>query len=226
MLALAGFLTPIVWRRSIGVKIETRPAGPLQANFYLVYEDGAGIVIDPGGDPELIMEIAGDAGVDINAIFITHGHADHLAAAPELAAATGAPICASAEAGEVLVSPEIYSLFPGMPKVTPAKVDRILSDGDSAGFAGLTVAVVATPGHSPGSLTYFTGGALFPGDLLFHGSVGRTDLPGGSFEQLAASVKKLVSMFPPDTMVYPGHGNATTLKQEKENNIFLADLDW
>ncbi len=126
----------------------------------------------------------------------------------------------------MLANPAGFQLFPGMPAVSAARVDMILTDGDSARFAGISVKVVATPGHSPGSLTYFAGGAIFCGDLLFHGSVGRTDLPGGSFEQLADSVKKLVLMFPPDTVVYPGHGNATTLGQEKESNLFLAGIDW
>ncbi len=213
---------------SIGIIITSRPVGPLQANFYLVHEEGSGsgVVIDPGGEPDLIKAVAREAAVDIEAVFITHGHADHLAAAPELIGVTGATLCASAEVEAFLANPGVARLFPGMPEVSPARVDRILTDGDSAVFAGLKVDIVATPGHSLGSLTYHAGDALFPGDLLFHGSVGRTDLPGGSFEQLVASVKKLVSIFPDDTVVYPGHGNATTLGQEKANNIFLADLEW
>lgn len=184
------------------------------------------MVIDPGGDVDLIIKTAQTAGARIKAILITHGHHDHLGAAPELAKETRAEICGSSEVEAVLADPDRYSLFPGMPKVTPAKVDRILKGGEVLAFDGLDMQVVATPGHSPGSLTFFTTLGLFCGDLLFHGSIGRTDLPGGSFEQLASSVKRLVLMFPPQTTIYPGHGNTSTLEQEKENNPFLTDLGW
>ena len=217
-----------LWRARIGIKIKSRPVGPLQANFYLVYDtvSGDAVVIDPGGDAGLIAGAASDEGVSVKAIFITHSHADHLAAAAELSAATGAPLYGSSEVGTMLSDPEKHQLFPGMPSVAPAGVERVLADGDSVAFSGFEVEAIATPGHSTGSLTYLIDGALFTGDLLFHGSVGRTDLPGGSFDELAASMKKLVRDYPADTAVFPGHGNATTLGEEKEHNIFLEDLDW
>ncbi len=202
--------------------------GPLQANFYLAFETGSGAaaVIDPGGDPEKILAAASRAGVKINAIFISHGHGDHLGAAPELAEASGAPIYGSAEVKEMLAEPGRHTLFPGMPEVSPARVDRVLSGGENIAIGGMEVSAIATPGHSRGSLTYFATSSLFCGDLLFHGSVGRTDLPGGSFEELAASVKKLILAYPPETAVFPGHGNATTLGEEKEHNLFLTGLEW
>ncbi|MHB8169830.1 MAG: MBL fold metallo-hydrolase [Thermoleophilia bacterium] len=200
----------------------------MQANCYLIHDEssGAGVVVDPGGDSAAIGRMAAEAGSRVDGILITHGHADHLGATAELAAATGAGICGSGEVAMVLGDPDRYELFPGMPKVTPAAVGRLLEGDTTFTAGGIEVLAVATPGHSPGSITYHIAGGLFCGDLLFHGSVGRTDLPGGSFEQLAASVKKLMLMFPPRTPVYPGHGNATTLVQEKENNPFLTDLDW
>ena len=126
----------------------------------------------------------------------------------------------------VLADPEKFRLFPGMPGFPPHAVENILSGGETVDVGGIAVTVIATPGHSRGSLTFFAAGAMFTGDLLFHGSIGRTDLPGGSFDELAASVKSLILQYPPDTKVYPGHGNTTTLGQEREKNPFLTDLGW
>ena len=201
--------------------------GPLQANCYLIYDEavGSGVVVDPGGEAGRITAMAAAAGVRVEAILITHGHADHMAAAAELVAATGAQMCGSEEVRMVLADPGRFELFPGMPRVMPAAIDRLLAGGETLTFGAIAVRALATPGHSPGSLTYAAGGGLFCGDLLFHGSIGRTDLPGGSFEVLSASIGKLMASFPPATPVFPGHGNATTLGQEKENNLFLADMD-
>lgn len=165
-------------------------------------------------------------GKTLSAIFITHGHSDHMGATVELAAATGARVYGSDETAAALGSPADHQLFPGMPLIAAGSVDEILTGGEIVEIGSTEVQVIATPGHSPGSLTYFADGSIFCGDLLFHGSVGRTDLPGGSFEQLASSVKQLILRYPADTVIYPGHGNTSTLEQEKENNPFLTDLGW
>jgi hydroxyacylglutathione hydrolase len=213
---------------TIAIEIITRPVGPLQANCYVVYEPGGsqGFIVDPGGDPEVIIAVLSEAAAKAAAILITHGHHDHIGAVAELSAATGAEIIGSSEADAVLADPERYRLFPGMPDIGQTRVDRILTGGEKLDIAGMDVEAVATPGHSQGSLCYYIPGGLFVGDLLFHGSVGRTDLPGGSFKSLADSIKELMRRFPPDTVVYPGHGNTTTLIAEKENNIFLEDIVW
>jgi len=214
----------------LALEIITMAVGPLQANCYLAVAGGGGgeaaFLVDPGGDPDHVSDAVKRRGAPVKAIFITHGHHDHIGATVDMARATEAPIYGSAEVEAVLADPDLFRLFPGLPEVTSGRVDQVLSGGEEVRVGGVTVRALLTPGHSPGSLCYYTGGALFTGDLLFHGSVGRTDLPGGSFQQLARSVKALTGEFPPETVIYPGHGNASTLGEEKENNIFLQDIDW
>ncbi|MHB0914299.1 MAG: MBL fold metallo-hydrolase [Thermoleophilia bacterium] len=206
----------------------TRPVGPLQGNCYLIFDEASHecVIIDPGEDADEIIGSIEEAALKVSAIFLTHGHSDHLGATAEVAAATRAPVYGSAEARAVLADPGSYRLFPGMPEFEPAEVGVILAGGEAIDIGSISIRVIATPGHTPGSLTYAAFGGLFCGDLLFSGSVGRTDLPGGSFDVLASSVRKLMLKYPDETVVYPGHGNATTIGHEKENNPFLADLGW
>lgn len=212
----------------MALKMISQPVGPLQGNCYFIY-DGDGrqcVVIDPGEDGELLDSVVEKNGLTVKAVLLTHGHSDHLGATGETAALRGVPVYGSAETRAVLADPDAYMLFPGMPEFAPAEVDNVIAGGEQLYLEGIEVTVHATPGHSPGSLTYSAYDGLFCGDLLFQGSIGRTDLPGGSFDQLQASIRELARIYPDSTPVYPGHGSPTSIGAEKAGNPFLTDIDW
>jgi hydroxyacylglutathione hydrolase len=209
----------------VTIVVDRYELGPLQTNCYVVRsERGAteAAVIDPGGDAtELRLQLA-RAGASCAAILITHGHFDHLGGVADLAEGTGAPVYMPA--GERMLL-ERYAEYapPGAPG-RPYTPDHLLEGGETIAVAGVTFECVAIPGHSPAHVAYHAEGALFSGDLLFAGSVGRVDLPGADWDTLLDSVRTLAARYPPDTVIYPGHGGATTLGQELERNPFLAEL--
>jgi hydroxyacylglutathione hydrolase len=205
--------------------IDQLPLGPLGTNCYLVRrERGAdeAVVVDPSGSAAEIRLALASHGTRCVAILVTHGHFDHILGLAELAEGTAAPVYGPAGERELLENPAPYTP-PGV-HVRPWTPDTLLGGGESLELAGLEFAVVAVPGHSPGHLAYAVDGALLSGDLLFAGSVGRTDFPGGDWPALLASVRLLIERFPPETVVHPGHGPATTLGAELERNPFLAEL--
>ena len=204
--------------------------GPLQTNCYVVRASRAAaeaVVVDPGGDAADLRIGLARAGASCAAILITHGHFDHVGGVADLAEGTGAPVYMPEGERDRL---ERYGEFApvGVPgrSYTP---DHLLAGGETIDVAGLSFECVPVPGHSPAHVAFYTGdsemdGCLFSGDLLFAGSVGRVDLPGADWETLLESVRRVAELFPPETVVYPGHGPATTLGEELARNPFLAEL--
>jgi glyoxylase-like metal-dependent hydrolase (beta-lactamase superfamily II) len=201
------------------------PVGPLQANCYLVWDEGSlACAVDPGGEPERLARLVEKRGLRLEAVLVTHGHFDHVEGVKGLAEATGARVYCSAQVQPVLAGDQGCSAtgYP-VPALGEPAVE-IVEDGSKITVGSTTVTVIATPGHTPGDVTYEIDGGLFCGDLLFRRSVGRTDFPGGNFAQLLGSVARLVRLYPQETPVYPGHMDSTTLGEELAHNPFLASL--
>jgi hydroxyacylglutathione hydrolase len=200
--------------------------GPIGTNCYVVREDrGAAnaVVVDPSGDAAgLRLELA-RMGASCAAILVTHTHWDHLLAVADLAEGTGAPVYAPELERDVIENPSTYygDVGVSMRGWTP---DHFLVGGETVEAAAITFEVVHVPGHSPGHLAYYADESLFSGDVLFAGSIGRTDLPYGDYETLIGSIRALVERFPPETIVYSGHGPETTLGNELARNPFLQEL--
>lgn len=202
--------------------LESLTVGALQANCYVVGcpETHTGFIVDPGGDAEAILEVVDRLGLEIEYIFDTHEHVDHIAANAAVREATGATLVVhEAGRGEVEHPHAFWASMVG--GVDPSEPDETMADGDTFEVGTLTVEVLHTPGHSPGGVCLAVDGALFTGDTLFAGSVGRTDLPGGSTQTLEQSLERLVERFDPDTKVYPGHRGTSTIGEEARSNPWL-----
>jgi hydroxyacylglutathione hydrolase len=201
------------------------PVGPLQANCYLVWdEERHACAVDPGGEADRLGRLVAEEDLQLEAILVTHGHFDHVEGVAGLAEATGAKVYCSAPVVSVL-SGKAGCSATGLPiPGVPSESIVLVGDGTDLKVGGLLVKVIATPGHTPGDVTFEIDGALFCGDLLFHGSVGRTDFPGGDFRELVGSVSRLLERYPLSTDVYPGHMGATTLREESAHNPFLEGL--
>lgn len=199
--------------------------GMLQENCYVARAEGSDtvIVVDPGDEGPRILETVAAMDARVEAILLTHCHFDHVGAVAELARATGAPV--TCPELETAMLEDINSFtFPGFGPYEGYTADATVKGGETLQLAGLQLEVLFTPGHSPGHVTYAADGGLFSGDVLFQGSVGRTDLPGGDWPTLARSIATLLERFPDETTVLPGHMGVTTLGQERATNPFLAEL--
>jgi hydroxyacylglutathione hydrolase len=214
----------------VRVQVQTIESQPFAENSYVVWRErqSEAFVIDPGFEPEVILEFLVNRGLKLVAIVNTHGHVDHIAGNRAMKEAfAAAPILIGHGDANMLVDPELnLSAGYGIPVTSPAK-DHGVSDGEELTLAGIPLTVWEIPGHSPGHVVYYirdtTPPMLLGGDVLFRGSIGRTDFPGGSFEQLAAGIRAKLWPLPAETVVYPGHGPVTTIGYEKRTNPFVGD---
>ena len=204
--------------------------GPVQENSYIVRASAdavPAVIVDPGDEPARLLRAIDDLGVHIEAILITHCHFDHIGAVAPVARATGAPVyCPQIE--RPLLSDIMSWTPPGFGPFENWEAEHTVAGGEHLSLAGLELDVIFTPGHSPGHVTYAVRSpahpALLSGDVLFQGSVGRVDLPGGDWATLERSIGSLLQAYPDDTVVYPGHMGVTTLGRERASNPFLSEL--
>jgi glyoxylase-like metal-dependent hydrolase (beta-lactamase superfamily II) len=209
----------------VSLAVDRYELGPIGTNCYIVRvarDAVEAVVIDPSGDPaQLRLELA-RAGARCVAILITHGHWDHLVGVADLAEATGAPVHMAED--ERMLLEDINTFAPFTFQLRPYTPEVLLHGDETLELGGISFETVLVPGHSPAHLAYYADGCLFSGDVLFAGSVGRTDLPGADWDTLLESLRLLTDRFPPETTVYSGHGPQTTLGAELARNPFLAEL--
>ena len=212
----------------MSLDVEMLTVGPIAENCFVVRREGSGrgVLIDPGDEPDRIFAAIKESGVKIEAILITHCHFDHIGAVAPVATVIGAPVYCPEIERPLLADIMAYVPMPGIGPYDSYEADETLKGGETLELAGMTIDVIFTPGHSPGHVTYSVRDeeAMFSGDVLFKGSVGRVDLPGGDGPTLIRSIRTLLDTHPAETGVYPGHMEVTTLGVERATNPFLADL--
>jgi hydroxyacylglutathione hydrolase len=210
-------------------QIKTIVSMPFAENSYVLWLAGRTdcIVVDPGLEPDLIHEFLADENLKPVAILNTHGHSDHIAGNADMKAEyADAPLIIGVNDAAMLLDPDLnLSRQYGFDIVSPPG-DQTVREGDQLLFAGLTMEIFDCPGHSPGHVVFYLReqGIVVGGDVLFRGSIGRTDFPGGSFEQLEASIRDKLYVLPGSTVVYPGHGPTTTIDHERRTNRFVTDV--
>jgi hydroxyacylglutathione hydrolase len=203
--------------------------GPVHENCFIVRQKDApnALIVDPGDEADKLLDAVTRLGIEtVEAILITHTHFDHIGAVAPVAAATKAPVYCPELETQVLANIMDYVPWPGFGPFESYEADHAVAGGETLQIGGLDIEVMFTPGHSPGHVSYAIRDheALFSGDVLFQSSVGRVDLPGGDWPTLLASIENLVSSYPPETTVYPGHMGITTLGRERATNPFLREL--
>ena len=196
--------------------------GPIAANCYIVGSEltKEGMIVDPGDEAKQVLDSVKDLQLDIKYLVLTHGHMDHIGAVHKVKEATGAELCVHSGDSGLIRGRPLNSLF-GMSSPTLPSPERWLEGGDSLDIGDLHFLVLHTPGHTPGGICLLGEGVVFTGDTLFNYSIGRTDLPGGSYSQLMNGIHTKLMVLPDDTVVYPGHGPETTIGDERRANPFL-----
>lgn len=205
------------------MKIFCLTVGPLDTNCYVVVDESSGacMVIDPGGDAAVILDAMRKQGVKAEKIVLTHAHFDHTGAVAELKEKTGAAVLLGRGDAELLENPGWMRPYMNSKSSRGIRPDGVLNESDLVKVGELSFKVLETPGHTPGSICLYREGTLFSGDTLFLEGVGRTDLPGGSMADLRDSLTGKLFVLPDDTVVYPGHGETTTIGHEKVHNPFV-----
>ncbi len=210
------------------MRIETFVSQPFEENSYVVWlpTRSQALVVDPGLEPEGIGDFLRAQHLDVAAILNTHGHADHIGGNDYLKKLfPGAPIITGANEADLLTDPQLNLSAPfGMPIVSPP-ADQLVREGDLLDLAGIRLEILDIPGHSPGHIVFVHRAEpcrVFSGDVIFRGSVGRTDFPGGSSDLLFQGIRSKLFLLPGDTILYPGHGPTTTIDQEKHTNPFVG----
>ena len=206
------------------MKVVSIPNGVFVENTYLVIDEGTGqcAVVDPGEDAELICRTLRDAGTTAAAIWLTHAHLDHVLGVDRVREETGAPVYLHPADRSLYDATRQQGAAFGIPAPLLAPPDRSCAHGDELRVGDLRFEVRHVPGHSPGHVALVGHGAVFAGDVLFQGSIGRTDLPGGDFDTLIGSIRRELLVLPDSTIVYPGHGPETTIGAERRSNPFLT----
>jgi hydroxyacylglutathione hydrolase len=202
--------------------------GPVAENTYIFRRDGSdrALIVDPGDEAETLLGAMDQLGVELDGILLTHTHFDHIGAVAPVARATGAEVWVPEIEKGVLADINSYVPWPGFGPFESHEAEHTLKGGEKLELAGFEIDVIFTPGHSPGHVSFSIPDeqAVFSGDVLFQGSVGRTDLPGGDWNTLLDSIRTLIDTLPAETRVHPGHMGLTSLGAERASNPFLAEL--
>lgn len=210
---------------SEGLVIHHLSVGPLQVNCFLVacQKTHDAMIIDPGEEGARILQIASREGLKVSKVVNTHGHFDHIGANQPVVQATGAQLMLHAADLPLLQNAKRHAEVYGLSVAPSPAPDRLLEQGDAFAVGEHTFKVIHVPGHSPGGICLYGGGHVFVGDVLFAGSIGRTDLPGGDFDLLVKGVRERLFNLPDETIVHPGHGPDTSIGRERRSNPFVGD---